>query len=172
MSLTKTPQAAWCGGVTEPRNLIKATSHYCLWSRRVSDLTRRGNRFLKSYHNYIPRLTSEHVFLISGDVSANLQLNTPTVKSVQIHIYYTSLVTSEHEVTFRRSKCRFMIFLRPLTEKNEDFRLRKSTSIRAAGITLLSRECVTARYHTAKPYITFCEAEYITLLSRFCSRPA
>ena len=37
-----------------------STSHYCLWSRRVSDLTRRGNRFLKSYHNYIPRRTSEH----------------------------------------------------------------------------------------------------------------
>ena len=121
---------------------------------------------------YTSLVTSEHVFLISGDVSANLQLNTPTVKRVQILIYSSTIVISEHEVTFRRSKCRFMIFLRPLTEKNEDFRLRKSTSIRAAGITLLSRECVTARYHTVKPYITFCEAEYITLLSRFCSRPA
>ena len=38
------------------------------------------------------------IFLDSGDVCADLQPHTPTVKRVQILIYYTSLVKSEHEV--------------------------------------------------------------------------
>ena len=48
------------------------------------------------------------LFLDSGDVCADLYPHTPTVKRVQIYIYFPSLVTSEHGVTIRRNESRFI----------------------------------------------------------------
>ena len=63
---------------------------------------------MQSHIYYTSLVTSEHVFLISGDVCADLYPHTPTVKRVQIYIYFPSLVTSEHGVTIRRNESRFI----------------------------------------------------------------